>query len=444
MRISTAQIFEGGVRGMQTNQGALYRTMNQLSTGRKVLTPADDPVASARALVVDQSRSVNQQFMQNQNYSKEQLSLTEGYMSSITDALQTVRTSLVQAGNIGALSDKDRSAIADEIEARLNQLLGIANSQNSAGDFLFSGYQGNVRPFTADASGNVIYHGDDGLRLLQVEASRQMPTNVSGADLFLSARSGNGTFVTASGGNAITAGNNTGMATIDKGSVLEPGKWQSAVNDPTLWSDPNNAGNLSIQFNVTTVGGITTTTYDIYDVSTPGAPVLLTDTPQPYTPGQSIRLEKTTPPPVDFGATVLVDGQPDDGDSFSIAPSTKTNMFDTLRNIITTLRTPSGGGDGTYNPAEYYNRISGELTNIDQHLENVERVRTGVGANLQELDALNSQGQDNDIQYQGTISSLLDIDYASAISDLMRQNTQLEAAQRSFAIISSLSLFNVI
>ncbi len=442
MRISTAQIFDGGVRGMQTNQSALYKTMNQLATGRKVLTPADDPVASARALVVDQSRSVNQQYMQNQNYAKEQLSAAEGYMSSMTDALHNVRTSLVQAGNIGALTDKDRSAIADEVEARLNQLLGIANSQNDVGDYLFSGYQGGVRPFAMDASGSVVYNGDDGRRLLQVDASRQMATNVSGSDLFLSARSGNGTFVTSAGGNTISLGNNTGQATIDKGSVVDPGKWRAAVNDPTIWSDPNNAGNLSIRFNVTTTGGTTTTTYEIFDMSTPGSPVSLSAGPQPYTPGQSIKLEKTTPPPVDFGATVLVDGQPDDGDSLNMAPSTKTNMFDTLQNIITTLRTPSG--TGTYSPTEYYNRISAELTNIDQHMENVERVRTSVGANLQEIDALNSLGQDNDIQYQSTISGLLDIDYQKAISDLMRQNTQLEAAQRSFSIISSLSLFKVI
>lgn len=428
MRVSTSQIFDFGAKGIGRNQFDLFKLQNQLSTGRRVLTPEDDPIAAAQALVLEQSKRVSQQFLDNQGDAKGKLGLLEGNLVGLGDLLQNVRERLVQAGNT-TLTNADRSYIAQELEARFSELMGIANSQDGAGNYLFSGYQGAVKPFSAIATG-AQYDGDDGQRLLQVEASRQLPTNVSGAELFNRIRQGNGTFVTATGGNG--AGINQGSGVIDQGSVTNLASWNAAVN----------AGydDLEIRFSVTPAG---VTQYEIYDASGPTALTAAAD----FVPGQAIVLKNdlvAPPAPADFGASVVISGDPANGDTFTVNSSTNQSVFATLRETIDLLKSGIGSVAGGNSSTEYTNRLAGNLQNIDQALENVSRVRATVGSHLKELDSLNSTGEDLQLQYASSLSALQDLDYTKAITDLSKKQLQLEAAQLSFRQISQLSLFSIL
>lgn len=447
MRISTSQIYDAGTLGIQRNQSDLFKLQNQLSTGRRVLTPEDDPVAAAQALVVTQSREVAAQHAENQGNAKSQLGLLEGSLSGLSDLLQNVRERVVQAGNT-TLTNADRSYVAKELQGRFEEMLGIANATDGSGQFLFSGYRGATRPFAIDPAvapvppatvAAVKYSGDDGLRLLQVAPSRQLAGNVAGSEVFMNVRSGNGTFVAAVGGKStngvpdVPAAINSGAATIDAGSVLDTQKWQTAVN-----AYP--AGGFRIEFAV----AAGTTTYQIYD----GANNALLATPAAYTPGQAIRLQQTqtSPPlataPADFGAEVVVQGLPANGDSFTVGPSTNQSLFTTLQNLVGLLN--ARVGDASLSATEFSVRLSAELSNLDRGLDNVSRVRADVGSRLKELDALSSQVEDLGLQYATTLSDLQDLDYAAAISDYTKKQLQLEAAQKSFAQISGLSLFSIL
>jgi flagellar hook-associated protein 3 FlgL len=265
----------------------------------------------------------------------------------------------------------------------------------------------------------VTYAGDEGQRLMQVSATRQIPISDSGNDVFMRIRNGNGTFSTA-----VTA-TNAGSAIIDAGAVLNPASW-SAGNIP--------ATGLKIVFSV--VG--TTTTYDIQDAATSTS--LLT-APLAYVPGQAIPLVKTTAPAADYGAQVVISGQPANGDSFAIQPSSSQSLFTTLANLITALETPISASSGNTLLA---NRIGAALTNLDQASDNILRIRASVGARLNELDSLGKAGEDIGLQYQQSLSSLQDVDYAAAITQLTQQQSYLEAAQKSFMKVSDLSLFNFV
>ncbi len=61
MRISTNTIYETGTNLMLQQQDTLIKTQQQLSTGRRILTPSDDPIASAQVLNITQSASINKQ-----------------------------------------------------------------------------------------------------------------------------------------------------------------------------------------------------------------------------------------------------------------------------------------------------------------------------------------------------------------------------------------------
>jgi flagellar hook-associated protein 3 FlgL len=402
MRISTNTIFEAGGARISDLQVGLSKTQQQISTGRKILTPADDPVASARALVVSQSDSMNDQFGINRQNAKSSLSALENTLAGVTELLQDAKTLTVSAGN-GALTDTERGFMATELRSRYEQLIGLANATDGTGNYLFSGYQTSSAPFAVTATG-VQYQGDQGQRLLQVDISRQMAVSDTGNNVFGNVRTGNGTFVAAA------ATTNTGSGIVSPGSVINAGALTGH--------------NYSLNFTV--AAGVTT--YDIVDLS--ATPAATLSTGNNYVSGQAIAFD---------GMQLDITGNPANGDKFTVQPSTSQSVFKTLDDLITALGKSVSGASGS---AKLTASLSTAHLGIDKALENVLTSRAAVGSRLKEIDALDSVGEDRGLQYKQTLSTLQDLDYAKAITELTQQQTTLEAAQKSFVKTSGLSLFN--
>lgn len=199
MRVSTAQLYSGGVSGMQRLQSDLYTLQNQIDTGRRVVTPKDDPVGAAQALVVTQSQSVNALYVKNQGTATTKLSALDSTLGGINDELQNIYQSAVSAGN-GTYTDASRAAIATELEARLGSLVSLANSQDGTGRYVFSGFQSTTTPFANSgnaspyslANPTVTYGGDEGIQTLQVSASQNVATNVAGSEVFMRVKDSTG------------------------------------------------------------------------------------------------------------------------------------------------------------------------------------------------------------------------------------------------------------
>ena len=152
IRISTNTIFEQGVFNLQRGQSTLVELQDQIATGRRVRTPADDPVAAARALEVEQSQAISEQYIRNGDSAQTALGLSENALTRSRRLIQDVRTLAVNAGD-GALSEKELKSLAVELRGRYQDLLGLANSTDGNGQYLFSGYQGATRPFAETAPG---------------------------------------------------------------------------------------------------------------------------------------------------------------------------------------------------------------------------------------------------------------------------------------------------
>lgn len=402
MRISTNTIYDMGVASVQQSTSDLIRTQQQGSSGRRILSPSDDPVASARVLEVSQSQSLNKQYDTNTGSATSSLGLEESILGSVGNLIQDVRTYALQAAN-APLSDQDRASIAVDLRGRYQELLGLANSTDGNGQYMFSGYKGVTKPFVETSLGNVTYQGDQGQRLIQISPSRQMAVSDSGTDVFQRIKNGNGTIV------GLAAVANTGSGVIDPATV-------------TNLADANIRQPVSIVFNNPP------TTFEVVDVTT--SATLATGVA--FTPGGAISYN---------GWSMNIKGTPVSGDTFMVQPSSNADMFKTLGDLITQLETPiQGGGAGA--TAKLANGINTAIQNFDQSLQNVLTVRASVGSRMREVDSVKSTGEDLQLQYQQTISSLQDLDYAKAITDLTRQKTMLEAAQLSFTKIQGLSLFN--
>jgi len=402
MRISTNTMYDMGVAGMQQATSDLIRTQQQVSSGRRILTPSDDPVASARVLDLTQSQSINKQYDTNTGSATSSLGMEESTLASVGNLIQSMQTTAVYAGN-GTLNNSDRASLATELRANYQELLGLANNTDGNGLYLFSGYKGVTKPFVETSLGNVTYQGDQGQRLIQISPSRQMAVSDSGSSVFQQIKNGNGTIVGAA------AAANTGAGIIDPATV-------------TNLADANLRQPVSIVFNNPP------TTFSVTGTGT-GNPVNV-----PYTSGSTISYN---------GWSMNITGAPQPGDTFTVQPSSNVDIFKTLGDFIAQLETPIQGG-GTGAAAKLTNNINTALQNFGQSLQNVLTVRTSVGTRMNEVDSVKSAGEDLQLQYQQTISSLQDMDYAQAITDLTRQKASLEAAQLSFTKIQSLSLFNYI
>jgi flagellar hook-associated protein 3 FlgL len=429
MRVSSSMIFDAGLASIQKQTSALLHTQQQVASGRRMLTAADDPVASARALEVEQAQNTNALYLNNQKAAGESLGLVESSLNSVGELIRSARTLAVQGGG-GALTDSDRRSIAGELRQRFDELLGLANATDGNGQHLFSGYMGNAVPFSGSVAAGVAYAGDDGQRLLQVSASRQVAVSDSGNDVFMRIRNGNGAFATSA------AAGNAGSGIIDAG----------AVTNPALWNAAGNSKDFTVVFAVD--GAVPpVTTYDIIDNVSgnsllTGAAPAAAPYPRVFVPDQAISLKSQgAEPAFDYGAQLVVSGNPADGDSFDIDASRSQSLFDTLSDLIGALEASTSVVGGK---SVLANHIGSALTNLDQAQENVLRVRAGVGARLNEIDALANAGEDLDLNYAQTLSRLRDVDYAEAISRLTLEQGYLEAAQKSFLRVTGLSLFNYV
>ncbi len=188
-------IFDAGRNAIQRQSSEMLHTQQQIATGRRILTPSDDPIAASRALEVTQSQRANEQFQTNIGYAKDALATLESDLGSIGDILTYIRTRAVEAGN-PTYTSSEHQAIAADIEAQFSALLAIANGKDATGEYRFAGYQSTDAAFSGGAAvpsagpAAVTYDGDAGARSIQVSASRTMPVGESGGRVFMVAATG--------------------------------------------------------------------------------------------------------------------------------------------------------------------------------------------------------------------------------------------------------------
>ncbi len=395
MRVSTRGAFLQGLDAMQRLQQALDRTQRQISSGRRILTPSDDPIAASRALELREAIARLGQFDRNGNIATNRLAQEEQALGSVNNVLQRVRELALQANN-ATQSDESRALIAVEMRQRLDQLVQLANQQDGDGNYLFSGNLSDTQPVTRTGS-TFGYNGDDGRRFIQIGEGRVVADGDPGSAVFFAIRDGNGVF------SSTASATNTGTGVVGAGSQA----------DPTAWV----ADQYTVRF-------ITPGNYEVLDSA---AAVVVSGS---YQPGDTVAFN---------GIEFSISGQPAAGDEFTIAPSRNQDMFSSVERMIAALE--SGAGDDA-SRAALNNRINSELQNIDQAIGNVLGVRTEVGARLASIESQLDSNGGFALTHRETLASIEDLDYAEALSRMSLEITTLEAAQQTFIRTQGLSLFN--
>lgn len=395
MRVSTSGMFQAGQSAMLRLQQAIDFTQRQISSGRRILTPSDDPIAASRALELRESIGRLDQFERNSTIATNRLGQEESALNSVNNVLQRVRELALQ-GNNATQSNESRQQIAVEIRELRDQLVQIANQQDGDGSYLFSGNREDTQPVVR-AGSSYSYNGDQGQRFIQIGEGRQVADGDSGAAIFFNIRNGNGTFA------ATPATANTGTGVLGAGSLVNPTAWDQDQYTVVFIDQAN---------------------YEVLDSS---AAVVSTGT---FQPGDTLAFR---------GIEFSIDGQPEAGDQFDVGPSRYQDVFSMVDGIASALEQ---GSNSPATQAALHNAVNTGLQNIDQAIGNVLDVRVEVGSRLAAIESQVDSNGALELAYQSTLADIEDLDYAEALSRLSLEVTTLQAAQQSFVKTQSLSLFN--
>ncbi|MET0282582.1 MAG: flagellar hook-associated protein FlgL [Steroidobacteraceae bacterium] len=418
-RISTASIHSYGIAEMMRQQVALSKTQAQISSGQRVQTPADDPVAATRILGLERAQSQLDQYGRNAGIAGDRLSLGEQSMADLTTIMQRVQELTVKA-NDGALDNTSLQSIATELRSRKQEMLDIANRQDSNGEFLFAGFSTGTRPF-ADSSVGVAYAGDQGVRQLQISSSQKIADSFNGERVFMDIPQGNGTFM-------VTSGTHTGTGMIGAGQVLDGAQWSAAAAAVVAPATHE----YTVRFIDPDLDGVADT-WELLDS---------TGTAVENPPGTPVRGSYVDGGAISFdGIQFTLSGKPAVGDTFEVAPAASESLFTTLDNLIASL---DAGSNSPGSNALLGSSINQALTQLDRGLNHVIDLRTDIGARLSALDTAEGLRNDLSDELTGSLSELRDLDYAEAISRLNQQMTGLQAAQAAYSRIGQLSLFDYI
>ncbi len=414
MRISTLQAFNNGVAGLQRNYANVTRTQEQISTGNRILTPADDPVASVRLLQLEQQQNVLNQYAENLTAAKNSLTQEEVSLNSANTILQRVRELAVQAGN-GALSSKDRASIAAELQEREDELLGVMNTRNARGEYLFAGFQGKTQPFVRQADGSYAYQGDEGQRKIQIASSLDIPISDNGKK----------TFVNITDAGRLQATPTGALPGLRVGAPL--------VQDEVAFSGTPAfpPGGIEIEFDT-----VNPQNYEIRSIAPPavlGSGTLDSD------PAKQDKL-------VFRGVVVNFDGTPAGGELVQITPRQvggvdvqKQGVLDTIAQLRQVLLQAPDSPEGNL---QVRDAVALGLTNLDHAMVTLDSVRGEIGARLNIVETTQTDNEDVSLVNKSVQAQLRELDYAEALSRLSFESIVLEAAQQSYVKIAGLTLFS--
>jgi flagellar hook-associated protein 3 FlgL len=412
-RMSTPGQHAAAIAQILKQQTALSKTQVQVASGRRIQSPADDPVAATRIMSNERAQAQLTQYGRNADMALQRLGANEQALTNLGSLLQRIHVVTVQANN-GTMDDASLRAIATEVRARAGELLQIANRQDSNGEYLYAGFSTTTRPFAHDGTA-ASYGGDQGVRQLQISATQKIADSFNGERVFMDIPDGNGQF-------SASAGVHAGTGVIGANQVTDPVAWAAAAAAAEAVPQPHA---YTIRFADADTDGVA----DNWEVLDAGGVQVAAGS---YAGNAVISFD---------GAQVSISGRPADGDTFTIVPAGNEDMFRTLDELLAAL---GRGADTPESRAQLSTDLNKAMAQLARSMDHVDNLRAETGARIAALDSAAAQREDLDYQLAESLSSLRDLDYAEALSRLNQQAVGLQAAQTAYTRIGQMSLFDVL
>jgi flagellar hook-associated protein 3 FlgL len=407
MRISTGQLYERSIQAVLNNQADLSDIQQQLSSGKKLLRPSDDPVGAAQVIRLTEDIELITQYKKNSNLLVNSLEQEETVLSSVNTAIDRARVLMIQSGN-GIVGTEDRKAIAIEISQIRDQIFDLMNSRNPEGEYIFAGFQSDSPAFSFNPSATgdkYNFEGDAGENKIQVSETVSLQVNNSGRNVFEDVLARLKSTISGTVGATNVSLNVQGQSAFDR-------FYESNYDAIT---PANNEFQISI---------LSATQAQITNLGT-GAVLDTVD----FTSGSALLYK---------GLEFSITGTPGDTVNFQLETPQKKNIAETLNDFVNALNNENIA-DGDFDEA-----LADVLTGVDNSLVKVANTISRIGGRRNTADSVLASNLDLEISNKTARSNIEEVDYAEAVSELSRQETALQAAQATFSRVTGTSLFDYI
>ncbi len=419
MRISTLHIFNLANHSMADANQAIIKTQEQLSTGKKVLSAADDPVAASRIQQLHNNLAQIDQYRKNITLAENNLSLEETTLNSANNLVQRIEELAVQAANTGVLSQSEYAAIASEVDSRLDELFSLTNTRNANGDYIFAGYKSGTPGFVGDSTNGYRFVGDDGRMSIKVGNTTNVEASDSGKAMFVDIPSANNHVTTA----VDPSNRSNPPLTISIGEITDQTAYDAFYPEDIIITFNEDTDVVPTRKNFTVTERSTGKIIEANHLYTSGEELIYH--------GVSVRIFGS-PASADVGAALA-------GDQVFIHSSDTQDLLNTVRRFHDVMTAYDGS---TASREQLQTVVASTITTLSNAQEVISETVTKIGARNNTLESTKALHLDAELISREILSELSDVDYAEAASRLSAQTLILQAAQASFITISELSLFN--
>jgi flagellar hook-associated protein 3 FlgL len=416
MRISTNEFLLGSLNDIMSQETTVNQLNQEIASGQTMQSALDNPAGAGSALSI--AGEIQQLSFDTANAQSGAASIQTSLNSlqGVSTILAQVQNAAVQAAN-GTMNNADRQALAGTVQSALQQMIQLANAQNSDGQYLFGGSKSGAAPFTVQTNGQIVFGGDAGSNSVAVAPSLSVPVTMSGQGIFMNVPTGNGSFSVAA------SGSNTGSAYATPGGV---------TNGSQLLAEHLAGTEFVVSFGAANPGGglAYTVTSGAGSPGTSGfAATSGVVTSGTFTSGSGL----------DFGGmSVTVTGSPATGDQFVVATSQNTSVFQILQNLATALTATSGSGSAIQQQIE---NVLGELGSAQT---GVLGAQATLGGNLSDIQSVQTLNANASTAEQAQLSNLQSANLPQVITSYNEGVVALQAAEEAFARIQNLNLFSII
>ena len=423
MQISSKLFNQQQLKQFSSTTEELQDLQNKIATGENILRASDDPVGSVELSGLNVVKNQIEQYERNVNSANDRLTLLDKNLENLSNIMIRAQELIIQASS-DVLGASDREAIALEVDEMKEEILSVANAQDSNGSYLFSGYKTSIIPFVKDIAGSINYKGDRGIASLSISESRVMETTLDGGTLFQAVKGPMGENVsvfqmledisysirTASGGvNSVKA---TGVAELTFENK-NPGTWSFDLT--------GNLGTATITTEIT--GEDPSEFVKQINLSSTGVTATINDD------GKTIKLTDSVNGPMEIknlSVYGINSAQKNPSSFFQVQPIDGSgNSIGTMQKLFDNNQLPSK-----------------QLDNVASTQVHISNNRGEIGARTNSLTRQTELLANRRLGVEKDVSDLKDADLATLVTNLQSMLTSMQASQQSFVKISQLNLFD--
>ena len=412
-RLASANTFDRALTNLSKRQSEVANLQENLTSGKRVVRPSDDPTAAAqaeRSLTRMARIATDQRALEAQ---RNTIASAESTLGDVIGAIQQFQELVVSAGN-GTHTPADRAAITNQLQYLREQVLSYANRKDTNGQPLFGALGSAADPFSGpsalDPQQDYTYNGLAG----QTSASETaIPGALDGESAFMHQAPRDGVYNVSL--NRIEAPRTLvtdNVKVVDTTQVTNS-TYQVIFGPVVPGADPNKSS----------------TTYTITELpdGVPGTPISVPD----YETSKPVTIAVTGMP----GLSLNIIGTPKENDVITVAPNPSifSVMDDAIRDIGFAVNANASS-----------QAVGQALYNLEIGMARVSAIRGQAGDLLNRADRISSNQEIRSIQLEADRSRVEDLDMIKGVADFQTKQTGYQAALQSYAQIQKLSLFNFI